>query len=213
MKKILLPVLAFSTLFCACEAQVEGSESGSTTETAIETESFKNQYESWEEYAATLIPPLDSSDDPDWEAKIHYSIDPTIAEEVFPPLAVLDGKIYENGKYLIQLFLADPAFDLVYKLALTRTDIDPFGPQEGAALRDAEKLIDLTYNHWFLEKYVSNMQDICYNYKLSGHLILYASAEDIERYAKCKLVVRMVSADSLLEHHHSSDLFLEQTTQ
>lgn len=207
LKRFVLVLLSVSMILCACGAPTE-RESQSEQEAEAEAMtpelsptiltdsdfprleneiarkslslfrrgvSFALKYES---IANRLLSPEDMAEDSNWESKIDSNI--------------YQGKIYENGKFVVHLYLSEISDDAVAQFAdeVYQYDTTDFSPY--AAKGNLENI----KNYHFYKK--SGIYDD-YLCCVSNSFSVYANAEDIERYAKYKEVVSIKSADGLLE--------------
>lgn len=174
---LFLVVFWMLSLLCSCQAPINGFES----ETQVETDTQKT----WEEVANKLIPPLNIIEDPVWEKKLSLDSQGNID--------VYEGKIYENGKYLISLELNfDDLADIVSQLQKTQTNIPPLTSKE------YKDLCQRIYKQRFIDIYVDYEEDVFFNPDFDLYLVMYASSSDIEHIAKCPHVSSIRSGDAFL---------------
>ena len=107
---------------------------------------------------------------------------------------VYEGPLHDNGKYMVCLTLSISVSEtIVSDMMEARYQFD------GTKINEAQsKLLCIKRQmERFTEYYVTDTKDILLNDSYT--FITYASREDIEKYAKCKLVSAIISGDEVLE--------------
>lgn len=156
--------------------------------------------QSWEDVLALLFLPIDTAEDPNWESKINIANppDPSIK-------AVFDGKVYENGKYCVYISIVRPSAEHTarYKEALHQYNHIFHEMTDEEIEYTAHALISRVYypiyTQAFIDQYITDQDDIFYTGEYTGNIVLYASREEVEQYAKCSMVAGLISGDSWLE--------------
>ena len=181
--------LMLITSLCSCQTPAD-----SETETQTESLTLKIEEnteteappQTLEELVDRILPPLDVAEDPNWEKKL-LSTGNNMTH-------VYEGPLHDNGKYMVCLTLSISVSEtIVSDMMEARYQFD------GTKINEAQsKLLCIKRQmERFTEYYVTDTKDILLNDSYT--FITYASREEIEKYAKCKLVSAIISGDEVLE--------------
>lgn len=179
-----MSALMLTSLLCACQATAEDTER--QNEEQSKTSATEREEKSWEEIFTGLLPSLDTSEDPDWQAKILLSEEGT---------SVLDGEIHKNGKYAVVLNMKGVSQQIREEVIKERLRFDGYEMSPGQSAVQCGK----EYQKRFTELYVEDSEDILSASFATNSLILYASEQEIRKYAKSNEVLSIESADKWLE--------------
>ena len=164
------------TAFCACSPPAK-SETDRLTDEATESQDTPEDNDAEQaqekadqallyELAADFLPEETIESDPNWQQKI--------APEIYA------SEIHENGKYAVYLSRKALPHNAEGKLYVK------FSKQTGyfTEAMYARAAVGQRYFDRFAERYIENASDVIYQSHLTGSIILYASAEEIEKYAR-----------------------------
>lgn len=171
-----ISILTLTSTLCACSASREIETDGITddvteTQAVSETEDAEKAQEKTDqallyELAADFLPEENIEPDPNWQQKI----DPEI----------YTSTVYENGKYLVSLSRHSLSDQLQRDLSGQFAEQTGYYPQRLHALSALYE----RYGDRFADRYIENRADIIYQGSFTSSFILYASAQEIEKYAR-----------------------------
>lgn len=137
------------------------------------------------ELVENILPKPNTKEDTDWQKKINSS--------------VYQGTVYDDNKFLVDIKLKTVYSMCVEKMIIERKNLDG----NEMTSKQSQALCQQVHNNRFVEQYVEDVDDIySFPYNGSACITVYASEDDIERYAKCRQVKSITSADYRVEPEH-----------
>ena len=182
-KNLFLILVLIAFLLCSCGAPTETeseTQASAVTETTPEDTKEPDETQLLFELADSLLPPMDFSRDALPEQKI--------SAEVY------EGTVFDGGKYLIYLHRTDLPNDL------PETAMREFRKQYGHSVErlEAVEAVHTAYNTRFAARYVTDLSDVLYMGSYTSSFVLYATEEEILKYASCPEVTAILSGDDFL---------------
>lgn len=174
---LLLSTLMLASLLCSCGVPTE-SETNPPNEEETVSE-IPPEPQSLDELIAQFVPPLVDEELEDWKIKLQVS-DWT-------------NEHYRVDKPLVAIHIRQPDSGTVSKFIKAREQFDGKVMPEYAA----RNLLEYALATSFREKYIEPSSEFVAD-RWGGVLIVYASLEDMERYAACNQVLRIRSGQSYL---------------
>ena len=186
---LFVSIFVLLSSFCSCSAVWAECE----TEPPLLTESKNGTEAEFQPSVESLDALVDSSfqidchEEAEWRGKLLPS-----NYENKPILNVYQGKIHENGKRMIHLVLAPVSADEIQRLIALA---DRFQLNaDGRAERVIQELCEKALIQHF-QSHVSTPSDILLDSSALSILILYATEEEFEKYAKCSCVAAMFDGE------------------
>ena len=137
------------------------------------------------ELTEEILPKPNTKEDPNWQKKINSS--------------VYQGTVYDDNKFLVDIKLKAVYLTHVEEIIIERKNLD--GKQ--MTYEQSQALCQQVYNNRFVKQYVEDTDEIyLFPHNGSSCIAVYASKDDIERYAKCRQVKSITSGDHHIEPYH-----------
>ena len=204
LKRFVLVLLSFSMILCACGAPTESesqseqetetdslpSDAETKTETDFPLTDLDTEGEAGRQYYSTgarkpsqsildalnrIMSPWDLREDPNWDAKIRFDI--------------YNGTIDKNGKFLINIqlsLISEKTANLLVDEISQTNPTERISPERAIILWHEAKLA------YFFDSYIADHSDLYARAPVECVLRVYATPEDIVRYAKCMEVISLV---------------------